>query len=176
MLSPRWIPLLAFTSLVTAVAACSSTEGGTTSTSTGSGGSKTSSSTGESTGTPGEKCSFSDPPAGKTVIRVSVIGVAAYKGKKAAFEVREKGTTASLAAASELLGGGPYCPGWVNADPTKSYEVDVVLDLDGNGTCEDPPADAVLTGVVPAFANGVAEIDFVYDGTSNGVCGAFMLP
>jgi len=58
----------------------------------------------------------------------------------------------------------------------KSYEVDVVLDLNGNGTCEAPPADVVLTGAVPAFVNGIAELDLVYDGSSNGACGNFMLP
>lgn len=167
------IPSLALT-LLLAAAACSSTDTGTTS--TGAGGSTSATSTGESTGTPGEKCSFSDPPAGSTAIRVSVIGVAALGGKKAAWRVREKGGAASVVAASELLGGGPFCPGWVAADPTKSYEVDVVLDLSGNGTCDEPPTDAVLTGVVPAFVNGIAEIDFVYDGTSNGACGDFMLP
>jgi hypothetical protein len=90
--------------------------------------------------------------------------------------VREKGGATSVIAASELLGGGPYCPAWVAADPTKSYEIDVVLDLSGNGMCDEPPADAVLTGTVPPFVNGIAELDFVYDGKSNGTCGGFMLP
>ena len=52
----------------------------------------------------------------------------------------------------------------------------MVLDLNGNGTCEAPPADVVLTGAVPAFVNGIAELDLVYDGSSNGACGNFMLP
>jgi hypothetical protein len=179
MPSPRLLSFLVVTSLVAVGAACSSSDSGSTATSTGAGGSGTASSsasTGESTGTPGEKCSFSTPPAGSTTIRISVIGVAALEGKKAAMRVREKGATDSILAASELLGGGPYCPGWTAADPAKSYEVDVVVDLNANGTCDDPPADAVLTGVVPAFVNGIAEIDFVYDGTSNGVCGGFMIP
>ncbi len=34
----------------------------------------------------------------------------------------------------------------------------------------------VLTGEVPAFVNGIAELDFVYDGKSNGTCSGFMLP
>lgn len=170
------LSLLALTSLVAAAAPACSGDGGPgggggTSTSTSSGESTT-----ESTGMTVEKCSFSDPPAGSTTVRVSVIGVAALKGKKAAFRLREQGTGKSVVTASEQLGGGPYCPGFTAADPAKSYDVDVVLDLDGDGMCGDPPKDAVLTGAVPAFVNGIAEIDFVYDGTSSGTCGDFMLP
>jgi hypothetical protein len=171
---PHLLALVTLTSFGAAIAACSSADSG--STSTGAGGSSSSASTGESTGTPGEKCSFSDPPAGSTTIRVSVIGVGALKGKKAGWRLREKGVAKQVLAASELLGGGPYCPSFLAADATKSYEVDVVLDLDGDGMCQDPPADAVLTGTVPAFANGLTEIDFVYDGTSNGTCADFMFP
>jgi hypothetical protein len=174
----RSIPLLVGSLLVVASAACSSGDSGATS--TGGAASSTSAtsatSTGEGGSTPGEKCSYSDPPAGKGTIRLSLIGVAAFKGKKAAWRVREKGGTASILSGSELLGGGPYCPTWVAADVTKSYEIDVVLDLNGNGTCEAPPADAVLTGAVPAFVNGLAELDLVYNGTSSGMCGDFMLP
>lgn len=181
MRSLRSIPFLVLTLLLAASAACSSTDTGTTSTGTGAGGSTDSSSTtttstGEGTGTPGEKCSFSVPPAGSTTIRVSMIGVAALKGKKAAWRVREKGGTKSILTASEPLGGGPFCPSWIQADPTKSYEVDIVIDLDGNGICDEAPTDAVLTGLVPAFVNGATEIDFVYDGKSNGTCGSFMIP
>ncbi len=64
---------------------------------------------------------FLDPPAGATTIRLSVIGVASLKDKKAAWRVREKGGSTTILAASEQLGGGPYCPAWVAADPAKSY-------------------------------------------------------
>lgn len=171
---------------MTTVAACSSSETGT-STTTGAGGSATTgaggeastssaTSTGEGTGTPGEKCSYSDPPAGSTTIRLSVIGVASFKDKKGSWRVREKGGATTVIAGSELLGGGPYCPTWVAADAAKSYEIDFVIDTSGNGMCDEPPADVVLTGTVPPFVNGLAELDFVYDGTSNGTCGGFMLP
>lgn len=175
----RSIPLLAGSLLLVASAACSSSDSGATST-TGSGGSGTSSSSatssGEGTGTPGEKCSYSDPPAGVGTIRLSLIGVAALKNKKTAWRVREKGGADTITAGSEPLGGGPYCPSWVAADLTKSYEIDVVIDIDGDGLCSAPPADVVLTGAVPAFVNGLAELDLVYDGSSNGTCGNFMLP
>jgi hypothetical protein len=174
------LPLLALA--LTTTPACSSSDSGT-STTTGAGGSTSSSSaastgetTGEGTGTPGEMCSYSDPPAGSTTIRLSLIGVASLKSKKASWRVREKGGSTTILAASEPLGGGPYCPAWVAADPAKSYEIDVVIDIDGNGKCDEPPTDVVLTGEVPAFVNGLAELDFVYDGKSNGTCSGFMLP
>jgi hypothetical protein len=173
------LPLLALA--VTTSAACSSSDSGT-STTTGAGGSTSSASatstgetTGEGTGTPGEVCSFSDPPAGSTTLRLSVIGVASLKNKSATWRVREKGSAAVILKGTESLGGGPYCPSWVAADPAKSYEVDVWIDADANGTCDEPPTDVVLTGEVPAFVNGLAEIDFVYEGKSNGMCSGFML-
>lgn len=173
------LPLLALA--LASAAACSSSD--SSASTTGQGGDASSSSaastgesTGEGTGTPGEECSYSTPPAGATTIRLSLIGVASLKDKAASWRVREKGGSTTITAGTELLGGGPYCPTWVAADPAKSYEIDVVLDLDGNKMCDEPPTDVVLTGAVPAFVNGIAELDLVYDGKSNGTCGGFMLP
>lgn len=167
---------------MTTTSACSSSESTTSTTGAGGDGASSSSaastgeSTGEGTGTPGEMCSYSTPPAGGATIRLSLIGVASLKDKAASWRVREKGGSTTIIAGTESLGGGPYCPTWVAADPAKSYEIDVVIDLDGNKMCDEPPTDVVLTGEVPAFVDGVAELDLVYDGKSNGTCGGFMLP
>lgn len=152
-------------------------EGGTTGTGGPGTGGADAGTGGEGTGAGDGGCSFGDttPQEGMATIRLALTGIAEITAEEATWQVREAGTTTFLTRATSTIGGGDtYCPAWLAADPTKSYEVDVWIDENANFTCDAAPADVLLTAPVPAFVDDQATVEIVFDGTSNGTCTPFL--
>ena len=152
------------------------TGGDTTATGTGGAGSG-GEGTGGDGGAPAEVCNFGDttPADGMATIRLQLTGVGDLTAPEATWQVREAGSATYLTRATSTLGGGDaFCPAWLLADASTSYEVDVWIDEDGDFACTEPPADVVLTAPVPAFVDDQATVVIAFDGTSNGTCTPFL--